>query len=452
MTQNNPNTNPWEKKKWRNGVIRPSGGTIIVLLLLLMATGFLGLGMFSVLYSENALKLPLNKENILLLFPFTGLCFLVSAIFTFIRNGKCHGSKFVMKTMPGIIGGRLSGVLTLNGNLDYDAKIKITLANIEYDTSPSGGAESGSQTSMRSIFEHVVSINAAQAGRNKEGYGMLGIGQIEIPFDVEIPFETKDQRDNYRSGDTKYSYKWRLNVKADIPGMDLNLKFVLPVYRTADSDPTINQAKIDAANITNALKAHQDGLFDFDDIKTTRIGDSEHYISKGRGLRLFICGLFTISVGIGMGLLDDLPMIVAGIFAMFGILLGAIGIRTMGTREVWVQDGQIKYVRHLGFTQWQRTIERDSIADIVIAEQLLNNDGNDYHADGNNYYAVNVKYSDFRPLISTDQFFDAISFQQKIEQDSKLTLEIARDIDNKAEAQLLAEKIKQQIGMTDVKK
>ena len=58
---------PWEKKKWHGGEIRPSGAAAWILLA--MGAVFLAVGITIALKAENAIKLPLNKENVVLLFP-----------------------------------------------------------------------------------------------------------------------------------------------------------------------------------------------------------------------------------------------------------------------------------------------------------------------------------------------------------------------------------------------
>ncbi len=447
---------PWEKKKWRGGEIRPGGAAPVILLA--MGIVFLALGMTVVLNAENALKLPPNKENIALLFPVVGLCLTVSAIFMFLRNRKWRGSKFVMKTMPGVIGGRLTGVLLLSGDLGRDADINITLINEESRTRSSGKK---SHTSRHWLFKHEMQVNSGEASRATSGYALQGIGQIEVPVDVEIPFETKDETDNHRSGRTRYSYKWKLKVKADIPGMDLNLEFVLPVYRTEASDATINLAKKDAADAAAALKAHQAGQLDFEEVKTDRIGGSEHYVSRGRYRVLFVFGFIFLSIGVGIAyfsitkflpqfrdgrffalLFLVVPIIIAGVFVLVGSLLALFGVYSMGTKEVWVQDGRINYIKRLGSKQWLRTIGRDYIIDIAVKKSSS--------SKGNNFYAVRLEHSDLSQLSGLEQFFYKKAAEKKGQQQVKATLEIARDIDDKAEAHLLAEKIKQQLGLTSV--
>jgi len=431
---------PWEKKKWRGGEIRPSSSTAVILLV--TGTLFLALGMTAVLESENALKLPLNRDNIALLFPVVGLCLTVSAIFMLLRNRKWRGSKFVMKTMPGVIGGRLSGMLVLH-DIGDDTDINITLVNEEVRHSSSGRS---SQTSTRWLFKHEMQVNSSRVSCTESDYTLPGIGRtIEVPVDVEIPFETKDDTDNYRSGRTRCRYKWKLMVKADIPGMDLNLEFVLPVYRTEASDPAINLAKKDAADAAAAIEAHRAGQLDFQEIKPDRTDGCEHYVSRGRCGVLLVSGLVILAIGIGVGYSTAMklrpqfsdggfsffmllslagPIIVSGAFVLVGSLLVLLGVYSMGTRDVWVENGQIHYVKRLGSKQWRQTIGRDYIIDITVD-----------------------RCGSLSQLNRLGQFFYKKAAEKKGVYQAKTRLEIARDIDDKAEAHLLAEKIKQQLGL-----
>jgi len=412
---------PWEKKKWRGGEIRPSSSTAVVLLV--TGTLFLALGMTAVLKSENAFKLPLNRDNIALLFPVVGLCLTVSAIFMLLRNRKWRGS------------------------IGDDTDINITLVNEEVRHSSSGRS---SQTSTRWLFKHEMQVNSSRVSCTESDYTLPGIGRtIEVPVDVEIPFETKDDTDNYRSGRTRCRYKWKLMVKADIPGMDLNLEFVLPVYRTEASDPAINLAKKDAADAAAAIEAHRAGRLDFEEIKPDRIDGCEHYVSRGRCGVLLVSGLVILAIGIGVGYSTAMklrpqfsdggfsffmllslagPIIVSGAFVLVGSLLVLLGVYSMGTRDVWVENGQIHYVKRLGSKQWRQTIGRDYIIDITVDRCGS--------SKGNNFYAVRVEHCDLSQLNRLGQFFYKKAAEKKGVYQAKTRLEIARDIDDKAQPEL----------------
>jgi len=453
------NIKPWGNKKWHGGQIRPNGAGVLALLV--TAVIFLTIGMIAVLNSENALKLPPNKENIALLFPFIGMCLLMFAVFLFLRNRKWRGSKFVMQTMPGVIGGRVSGVLIICGDLGRDTIIDVTLVNEQQRTNRS---RKKTNTSTSYLFKHQIQVNSDQIQRTGSGYTLPGALAIEIPLDVEIPYEAKDETDNYKSGRNSYCYQWKLKVKADIPGMDLELQFVLPVYRTEASDPSINQAKFDTVDAAAAVAAHQAGKLHFNEIKTDTFGGSEHYISKGRWRALLVFGLIIFLVGIGvawdtivnvipkffgsdastaqklyspMFLIN--PVMVSIGFLLFGSLLLALSVYLMGTKDVCVEGGQVNYVKRLGSKQWRQTIGRDYIVDIAVKSC-----GSSGH---NKFYAVELSHSDLSQLNRLGQFFYKKAAEKQGFAIAKVTIEIARDIDNKAEAHLLAEKIKQQLGL-----
>jgi len=378
-----------------------------------------------------------------------------------LRNRKWRGTKFVMKTMPGVIGGRCTGLLTLNGNLGRSADINITLVNEELKTTSSG---KNSRTTTNHLFKHEMQVNSGQASRATNGYTLPGIGQIEIPLDIKIPFETKDETDNYRTGRTRYQYKWKLKVKADIPGMDLNLEFTLPIYRTQDSNPAINMAKKNAADAAAALKAHQAGQLNFQEVKTDHIGGSEHYVTKGRYRALLVIAFIISSIGIGLAYFSiadflpefressgDLvsklftllhlavPFIIAGVFIFVGTVMAMFGIYSMGTRDVWVEDGQVNYIKQLGSKQTHRTIGRDYIIDITVKKSGSSNN--------NNFYAVCIEHCDLSQVSRFEQFLFKIMAKKEGLPQPKVKLEIARGIDDKAEAHLLAEKIKQQLAI-----
>lgn len=455
---------PWEDKKWRNGEIRPVTPGLV--LAALAGIVFFAIGLKATLELDNALKLPLNIDTLVLLCPLIGTLLLISVFFRFIRSQKWKGSKFVMKSMPGVIGGKLTGVLVISGHLNPDAELEIRLLNIERRRRSSN---KNSRTPFHYIFKRCLKVTTGDAARNTCGYTLHGGNQIEVPLDIEIPFEAKDEQDNYVAGRTRFSYQWKLEVKSDIPSMDLNLQFILPVYRTEASDPSINEAKRDAEDAGATMDRYESGQLDFQEIRTHRVGGHEHYISKGRPFALFCIAFVLLSIGIGIGVFEcykiwlaiadahqlaikiisivsfAIDCAIACAFGFFGAVFVFLGILTMGTKEVWVENGKINYIKRLGSNQWQYSIAREFIIDIVVKKCGSTN--------GNNFYAVNVKHSDVSQMSRLAQ----IAYQKFVPKNNDiltngLSLEIARDIDDKAEAHLLAEKIKQQLGEVEAER
>ena len=60
-----------------------------------------------------------------------GLVFMYLAIIASIEAWYARGSKFYMKTMPGVIGGKMSGELVLPKNLAVDKDVHVHLTNME---------------------------------------------------------------------------------------------------------------------------------------------------------------------------------------------------------------------------------------------------------------------------------------------------------------------------------
>ena len=170
-----------------------------------------------------------------------GLVFMYLAIIASIEAWYARGSKFYMKTMPGVIGGKMSGQLVLPKNLTVDKKVHVHLTNMEdvsydefdaqIDGSPPGH--------VHYLYGHTITIDAHDL--------KFICGKCLIPVEFTIPYDTKDETDSQSIPDSSgkwdtwyYKYSWHLRVYTDRHRkVNLDISFTVPIFRTKDSDPSI---------------------------------------------------------------------------------------------------------------------------------------------------------------------------------------------------------------------
>lgn len=126
-----------------------------------------------------------------------------------------------MDPFPGSIGGDVGG--TLQVNIPYDSKLacKVTLSCI-YSYMSGSGKNRSRRESIKWQDEGFARVLPTVRG-------------VDLQFRFEVPDNlpvSEEQNDSY--------HLWRLNVEADIPGVDLDRSFEIPVYATGEQSHHLN--------------------------------------------------------------------------------------------------------------------------------------------------------------------------------------------------------------------
>ncbi len=157
-----------------------------------------------------------------LVFPLIGVGLMIWAGRAFLRWRKFGDSVFEMSSMPGVIGGRLAGRVLTSVPLAPAEGFVLTLSSIHRVTSGSGD--------NRSTREEVLWQSEKVLGREAAAWDP---GRSEIPVEFRIPYDLPPTEE--RSDDDEIL--WRLEVRAEVPGVDYGVQFEVPVFKTADSRP-----------------------------------------------------------------------------------------------------------------------------------------------------------------------------------------------------------------------
>jgi len=169
-----------------------------------------------------ALPKELEEENvailIALLFPLAGLFLIYKALKATLEYRHFGRAWLHMDPYPGAIGGHVGGRLQVE-RLEYQRAMAATELNLRLECVYSYVSGSGKNRSRRE------SIKWAEQGQPKIDKAIKGVNLV---FRFNIP-DGLPQADVEQSGDYHF---WRLTVTADIPGIDLNRNYNIPVFAT----------------------------------------------------------------------------------------------------------------------------------------------------------------------------------------------------------------------------
>lgn len=148
-----------------------------------------------------------------LLFPLSGIGMIVYAAYEFRRYRLMGESRFRLATFPGVVGGRLAGVIVASDRIASVDAVRLKLTCQE-------SVRSGEDNSTKLIWqdERVVDrlLDAAEPGR------------VGVPVMFVIPSDARPSDD----GD---HISWHLKAEAELPGPDYRAEFEVPVFVTDES-------------------------------------------------------------------------------------------------------------------------------------------------------------------------------------------------------------------------
>jgi hypothetical protein len=167
----------------------------------------------------------------ILIFPLIGSLILVWAVRATISTRKFGVSVFEMAHVPGVLGRGVGGLLRTSVDLQPPEGFIARLSCVNRVTTGSGD-----NRSTRESVQWQQEAILTEYQDDLDGDGVM------IPIAFRIPV-TAPQTDQSNSSDEMI---WRLEVSADVPGMDYAADFELPVFKTEQSKTEIPTDKVAA--------------------------------------------------------------------------------------------------------------------------------------------------------------------------------------------------------------
>lgn len=346
-------TQPW---KWRKEWLTPgiaskdASGVGLAWLLAVMVNAISLPAAYAVLTKSD---LP-RPVYLVLIFPVIGVALLGSALYRTLRWRKFGRTRFMPSPLPGSIGGYLAGVIEVPARVTLEKDARLTLRCIHRFMTGAG--------KNRRIAETVQWEREERIPAEKWSSGP---GHTEIPVLFYIPTGQPptdlDDRDN--------QMVWRLSAKAEVPGVDFETTFEVPVFVTGETAPPPTET-------TPLLDAYRPQSLDADEL--ARAGVERHvdrWCFHSKHLRLPRTVFTAIAAGL-TGLLwsfigDDVHGVVwagTALFALFAWVMAAdlwasqCGLRIQGS------DLVVREARLLG--PRERRVPRAAVMDIRAEKSI----------------------------------------------------------------------------------
>ena len=207
---------PWlQNEDWNEGRIRSSTKAAFITSAVFAGVWNL-LSMPVVVFAHEQIFDPDNRIALVaLLFPIVGVGLVVWAARSFIQWRKFGESIFEMRTIPGVIGGPLEGTIRVSADIRPGAGFDVMLSSVHRYRSGSG--------KNRSTHQDVLWQKSYRVALDRSGPG--------IPIAFQVPYDCEPTDD----GDSDNQRIWKLEVKAEVLGVDYHVEFEVPVFRTEHS-------------------------------------------------------------------------------------------------------------------------------------------------------------------------------------------------------------------------
>jgi hypothetical protein len=163
---------------------------------------------------------------LVLIFPVVGVGLIAWALRAAARYRKYGVSILELAHVPGVIGRGVGGIVRVSIPMAPDGGFAATLTCVNRYTSGSGKNRS---TSERILWQEKRTLTDFE--REWSGRGTRVPVVFRVPSDVR---ESDDRNPNDR-------IIWRLQIDADVPGVDYHAQFEVPVFRTAESDTPLSE-------------------------------------------------------------------------------------------------------------------------------------------------------------------------------------------------------------------
>ncbi len=404
LKQANPEE-PWRwRSDWASGRISDSSRSTVWVSwavtafwnLISIPAGFAGV--------QAALQQGNPAGYVALLFPAVGTGFLIWAVRATLRHRKYGASQLELSTIPGSIGRSIAGTVRVSTSLQPTDGFEVTLRCVRRITRRSG---KNSSTSERILWQEEHRSRGATS-RDARGFST----RIPIRFALPADAEASDQTN------PRDQIIWRLEVTANVPGVDYASTFEVPVFRTGESAAT---APTDIAGAQDLLPVEE-----YRQPSSSRIVIT----TNRRGTEVFFPALrnpgvaagfiaFTLGwtgVVVALAILDA-PVLFPIVFGLFLLLL-VVGTlqQCLGVSRVVANTGSLVYAHGYLSPGGERAIPLQEVEDVSIRIGM--------QAGSQPYYDVVVVRKNGKPV------------------------PLGRAVRNKREAEWLAGTLKQALGLT----
>jgi hypothetical protein len=344
---------PWlARPEWREGRIE-SSDTKAAWLFWIMAAAFLGVSAPAVL----AIPTEWGKGNrailVALLFPVAGIGLATAAARATLRRRKFGRSVLELHTLPGVIGGTLSGAIEIPAKVRTTTGFRLRLACIERKTSGSGKNRS---THERILWEEEIQIVKDFLDHERDRTG--------LPVFFQLPHDQPETLDG------NPAILWRLEVSADVPGVDYAARFEVPVFRPSERQAPTTPVSDPTLPFQPPAEAWSPPAGSRIEVIEAAPGDTELRFPAARnaGVVVGLLGFTTLWTGLlWFMLVKEAPVIFPIVFGAFDLLLTAVVCQLLfHSVRVTANRSGIQVRHQFLLLSWTRTLRLAELQSITL--------------------------------------------------------------------------------------
>ena len=395
---------PWLwRSDWASGRIIDSGRTTMFAVwtfaalwnLISFPSGFLGV--------RAGIREGKPAAFLALLFPLFGIGLLGWAVRLTLRYRKYGVSRLELSTIPGVIGGALTGMVRAPARVQPNDGFEVTLSCIRRVHTQRGKNSSTSEHILWQDERRVV----GQASRTPAAM------ETHIPVAFRVPSDAQPCDDS----DHDNQVLWRLRLLAATPGVDYDAQFEVPVFRTPASDQPLSAEDERLTEDPLAGSAYQQPADSRIVVTSNRRGTEVLFpAARNPGAATGLSFFLLLWLGcIAVQMYFRAPLVFPIVTGLFGLLI------LVGVLDLWLEvsrvsadAGTLTWATGYLFSGRERTLHGSEIADVIAAIGM--------QAGTTVYYDVTV-----------------------VQKNGK-KIKVGRSVRDKREAQWLAERIKKAIG------
>ena len=291
-----------------------------------------------------------------LLFPLVGAGLLIWAIRATLRWKKFGTSVLELETLPGVIGGHLTGLLATRTALLPEEGLSLKLTCINRTVSGSG--------KNRSVNEKILWRERQVIPKDRIGARPQG---SSIPFTFEIPYDAKaTDRENMNN-----AILWYVDAGASVPGVDYGAQFEVPLFRTSESDPDYAPAREAEDPDQMAENLTRTGSHGGITVRPGQRGGTEVYFAPARNVGAAVAVTFFTSIWsavIWFMMTQGAPVFFSIFFGLFDLLLlYAVLQLWFGVSKVLIESGKVKVTSGFLWLGVSKLIPCSQVEDIQIS-------------------------------------------------------------------------------------
>ena len=215
---------PWLwRSEWQSGTIKSSDKKgLIATFCFMLFWNVISFPIGILALTEGFLKDGQKGALVALLFPLVGAFLIVWVLYAFLRYRKYGGTSLELAATPGVIGGKLAGIIHVPVHIVPEDGFSVRVACIHRYTTGSGKNRS-TREDVKWEDRRTFSSELLATDYTRTALPVL----FAIPFDAEES-EVEAGADGIH---------WRVEAEAETRGIDFKTTFTVPVFRTEESSP-----------------------------------------------------------------------------------------------------------------------------------------------------------------------------------------------------------------------